>query len=216
MENKIKIGVVDDQQLFRKGLISLLNEFEDLEVVLEAENGKDLLNKLSNKAQPNVLLLDIEMPIMNGIEVLQKLREKKSQIKVIIITMHDEEEMVLHLIEKGANGFLPKSEDIENVVQAVKSVIETGYYFNDKFSNAMLFKIMNEKDIQPKFITANLGDKEIEIIQLICKEYTNKEIAAMLFLSVRTIDGYRERILRKIGARNTAGIVLYAIKNKLI
>ena len=101
-------------------------------------------------------------------------------------------------------------------MQAVKSVIETGYYFNDKFSNAMLFKIMNEKDIQPKFITANLGDKEIEIIQLICKEYTNKEIAAMLFLSVRTIDGYRERILRKIGARNTAGIVLYAIKNKLI
>jgi len=135
MEKKIKIGVVDDQQLFRKGLISLLNEFDDLEVVLEAENGKDLLNKLTVKDVPHILLLDIEMPIMNGIEVLQKLHDKKSQIKVIIITMHDEEEMVLHLIEKGANGFLPKSEDIENVVQAIKSVMETGYYFNDKFSN---------------------------------------------------------------------------------
>lgn len=94
--------------------------------------------------------------------------------------------------------------------------METGYYFNDKFSNAMLFKIMNEKEIQPKFATANLADKEIEIIQLVCNEYTNKEIAALLHLSVRTIDGYRERILKKIGARNTAGIVLYAIKNKLI
>jgi DNA-binding NarL/FixJ family response regulator len=156
------------------------------------------------------------MPVMNGIEVLRIIREKKINVKVLIITMHDEEEMVIHLIEKGANGFLPKNEDIENVVDAIVAVMQNDYYFNDKFSKAMLHNLMTTEKIEPKFISSRLNEKELEIVQMVCAEMTNKEIAIKLNLSSRTVDGYRERILKKIGAKNTAGIVMYALKFKLI
>ena len=213
---KIKVGVVDDQHLFRQGLISLLKEYPEIQISLEAADGKELLNKLNSGDLPDVLLLDIEMPIMNGIEALKRIREKKINVKVIIITMHDEEEVVMHLIENGANGFLPKNEDIENVMEAIFSVHENGYYFNDKFSKAMLKNLMNNEKIKPKFLPESLNDIELEVVQSICDELTNKEIAVKLNLSNRTIEGYRERILKKIGAKNTAGIVMYALKYKLI
>lgn len=213
---KIKLGVVDDQHLFRQGLISLLKEYPELCITLEAADGKELLTKLSTNDLPDVILLDIEMPIMNGIEALKRIREKKLNVKVIIITMHDEEEVVMHLIENGANGFLPKNEDIENVIEAIFSVHETGYYFNNKFSRAMLKNLMSTEKIKPKFLPESLNDAELDVVQLICEELTNKEIAAKLNVSSRTIEGTRERILRKIGAKNTAGIVMYALKFKLI
>jgi len=215
MKNDINVGIVDDQHLFRQGLISLLKEYSDLKITLEASNGKELLDKLSTDDIPDVILLDIEMPQMNGIEALKRIRAKKINTKIIIITMHDEEEMVIHLIECGANGFIPKNEEIENVVEAIHSVCDNNYYFNDKFSLGMLKSLMSSEKITPKFKSYLLSDKELEIVKLICEEYTNKEIATKLNLSNRTIDGYRERILKKIGAKNTAGIVMYALKTKL-
>lgn len=217
MIGKIKVAIADDQQLFRKGIISLLKEFEEIDIVFEAGDGKDLLNQLANgNTVPDVILLDIEMPLMNGIEALKKIKSKGYASKVIILTMHDEEEMVVHLIEMGANGFLPKNEDIENVVSAIKSVIESDYYFNDKFSKGMLRSLISNEKITPKFNYNQLSDIETEIARLICEELTNKEIAAKLDLSPRSVDGHRERILKKIGAKNTAGIVMYAYKCKLI
>lgn len=216
MIGKIKVAIADDQQLFRKGIISLLKEFEEIDIVFEAGDGKDLLNQLANGTVPDVILLDIEMPLMNGIEALKKIKSKGYASKVIILTMHDEEEMVIHLIEMGANGFLPKNEDIENVVSAIKSVIESDYYFNDKFSKGMLRSLISNEKITPKFNYNQLSDIETEIARLICEELTNKEIAAKLDLSPRSVDGHRERILKKIGAKNTAGIVMYAYKCKLI
>lgn len=217
MIGKIKVAIADDQQLFRKGIISLLKEFEEIDIVFEAGDGKDLLNQLANgNTVPDVILLDIEMPLMNGIEALKKIKSKGYASKVIILTMHDEEEMVIHLIEMGANGFLPKNEDIENVVSAIKSVIESDYYFNDKFSKGMLRSLISNEKITPKFNYNQLSDIETEIARLICEELTNKEIAAKLDLSPRSVDGHRERILKKIGAKNTAGIVMYAYKCKLI
>ncbi len=216
MIGKIKVAIADDQQLFRKGIISLLKEFEEIDIAFEAGDGKDLLNQLANGTVPDVILLDIEMPLMNGIEALKKIKSKGYASKVIILTMHDEEEMVIHLIEMGANGFLPKNEDIENVVSAIKSVIESDYYFNDKFSKGMLRSLISNEKITPKFNYNQLSDIETEIARLICEELTNKEIAAKLDLSPRSVDGHRERILKKIGAKNTAGIVMYAYKCKLI
>jgi len=217
MTGKIKVAIADDQQLFRKGIISLLKEFDDIEIVFEAVDGKDLLEQLAkSEPQPDVILLDIEMPLMNGIEALKKIKAKGYAAKVIILTMHDEEEMVIHLIETGANGFLPKNEDIENVVNAIKSVVESNYYFNDKFSKGMLRSLISNEKIMPKFNYNQLSDIETEIARLICEELTNKEIAAKLDLSPRSVDGHRERILKKIGAKNTAGIVMYAYKCKLI
>jgi two-component system response regulator DegU len=216
MRAKINVGIIDDQHLFRQGMISLLKDYPEVNVSLEASDGQELLSMLYSGNIPDVLLLDIEMPVMNGIETLKIIREKKINVKVLIITMHDEEEMVVHLIEKGANGFLPKNEDIENVVDAIVAVMQNDYYFNDKFSKAMLHNLMTSEKIEPKFISSRLNEKELEIVQLVCAELTNKEIAIKLNLSSRTVDGYRERILKKIGAKNTAGIVMYALKFKLI
>jgi DNA-binding NarL/FixJ family response regulator len=216
MSAKINVGIIDDQHLFRQGLVSLLKDYPEVNISLEASDGKELLAMLYAGNVPDVLLLDIEMPVMNGIEALKIIREKKISVKVLIITMHDEEEMVIHLIEKGANGFLPKNEDIENVVDAIVAVVQNDYYFNDKFSKAMLHNLMTSEKIEPKFISSRLNEKELEIVQMVCAEMTNKEIALKLNLSSRTVDGYRERILKKIGAKNTAGIVMYALKFKLI
>jgi len=217
MTEKIKVAIADDQQLFRQGIISLLKEFDNIEIVFEAVDGKDLVSKMDKSAEkPDVILLDIEMPVMNGIEALKKIKSKGYDTKVIILTMHDEEEMVIHLIETGANGFLPKNEDIDNVVNAIIAVVDGDYYFNDKFSKGMLKSLITDNHINPRFQDNQLNDIETEVAKLICEEFTNKEIAAKLNLSVRSVDGHRERILKKIGARNTAGIVMYAIKCKLV
>jgi DNA-binding NarL/FixJ family response regulator len=215
MKTKINVGVVDDQHLFRQGMVSLLKEFENINVMLEASHGKELLVQLHHKI-PDVILLDLEMPVMDGIETTQVLKTKYPEIKIIILTMHNEEEMIVHLIEKGVHGFLPKNENIEIVIDAIYSVRESGYFFNEHVSQAMIKGLMSTKKIKPAFNPVKLVDKEIEVVKLICKEYTNKQIAEILSLSNRTIDGYRERILKKIGAKNTVGIVMYAVKHGII
>lgn len=212
---KIKLAVVEDQQLFRSGIISLLGEFEELEIIIEAENGKDFINQLK-KNKPQVVLMDLEMPEMNGIETTEYLHSKFPEIKILILTMHDEDEFILHLIEKGANGFLLKDSSIETVVDAIYAIMENGYYFNDRVSKTMVKGLVRSKKIIPSFNNIQLSAREVEVIKLICKEYTNREISEKLNLSVRTIDNHRDKILSKIGARNTAGIVMFALKNNLL
>lgn len=217
MKEKITIAVVDDQQLFRQGIISLLSEEEDFNVVFEASNGNELMDKLKERIiPPNVLLLDIEMPYMDGIEATVKVRMKYPKIKIIILTMHDEEEMVVHLVERGANGFLPKSADYDRVVDAIYSVMSNGYYFNEKVNSAMVKGLVESKKIVPDFLEVELTKKEKEIISLICKEYSNAEIADKLNLSPKTIDNNRLSIIKKLGVRNTAGIVMYAVKKGIV
>jgi DNA-binding NarL/FixJ family response regulator len=211
----ISVGVVDDHVLFRKGLISLLDEFPELKVVLEAGDGLELLEKLKT-CQPNVLLLDIEMPRMNGIEATQYVRKKNKEIKILPLTMHNEEEFVIHLMERGANGFLLKDYGIETIVDAICSAHETGYYFNEKVSKAMIKKLVKGKVVKPVFHNKTLSEREIAIVRLICLEMNSKEIAEKLCISARTIEGLREGILKKIGAKNSAGIVMYAMKSGII
>lgn len=215
MKKAIKLAVVDDHHLFRKGLVSLIDEFEELSVVLEASDGKDLLEKLKAK-KPDVVLLDVEMPVMDGIETTELLRQKYPEIKILILTMHNEEEIILHLIEKGAHGFLLKDNPIETVVDAIYAVIENGYFFNDRVSKVMVKGLLRNDKIKPSFSKVQLSKREIDVIRLICKENTNKEIAEKLFISVRTVDGHREKILQKTKAKNAVGIVMYAIKNNLL
>ncbi len=215
MKSKKKIAVVDDQCLFRQGLISLLKEYDKLDVIIEASNGKELLEKMKVK-QPDVVLLDLEMPLMDGIETTVSIKSRYPKVKVIILTMHTDDEFIIHLLEKGASGFLPKDKDIEIVVDAIYSVLEKGYYFDERISKAMVKGLVKTKKTNPSFTAHYLSEKEIVIINLICKEYTNKEIADKLFISPRTVDTHRENILLKTGAKNTAGIVMYAVKNNLL
>lgn len=217
MTQKINVAVVDDQQIFRKGIISLLSEYKDINVVFEASNGQELLDKMKERITPtHVILLDIEMPVVDGIEATIKLKHRYPETKIIILTMHDEEEMIVHLIEKGAHGFLAKNEDFEKVIDAIYAVKENGYYFSEKVSKAMVSGLVKNKKISPYFLSNELSDKEHEIVVLICREFTNKEIGEKLDLSVKTINNYRLEIGKKIGAKNTAGIVMYAVKKGLV
>ncbi len=212
---KINLAVVDDQNLFRKGLIGLLDEFNDLSVMLEASNGMELLDKLKSD-RPDVILLDIEMPIMDGIETTDHLLQKYPEIKILILTMHNDEEMIIHMVQKGAHGFLLKDNSIETVVDAIHALMESGYYFNDRVSKLLVNDLMQKKKIKPVFKKVSLSDREIEIIRLLCGEFSNREIAEKLCLSPRTVDGHRERILHKTKTKNVAGIVMYAINNNLL
>lgn len=212
---KIKLAVIDDQLLFRKGLIALLKDYEELDVIIEASNGKELLEQLK-KTKVDVVITDLEMPVMDGIELTENVHNKYPDIKILALTMHNEDSFVIHLIEKGANGFLLKDYDIELIIDAIYAVIENGYYFNDRVSKAMVKGLVKSNKILPKFNCIQLTPREITVVDLICKEFTNKEISNKLFVSPRTIDGHRERIMQKIGAKNVVGIIMYAMKNNLI
>ncbi len=216
-KEKINICVVDDQQLFRQGLISLLKENKQFNILFEAGNGQELFDTLKTKSTlPDVILLDIEMPVLDGVETTIRLKTKYPEIKIIILTMHDEEEMIVHLIEKGAHGFLPKNEDIEHVVDAIYAVHQNGYFFNDRISKAMVKGLLNSKKIKPNFNDADLNERELEILRLLCKEHTSPEIGEKMHLSTKTIDNYRLSLIKKLGVKNSIGLVMYAVKKGLV
>ena len=215
MKRKIKLALADDHMLFRQGLIALLNDYEELKIVTEVPNGRELLQSLREKPV-DVAIVDYEMPEMDGLETTRQIRLKYPDTKIISLTMHNSEELIMQLLDKGSNGFLLKDFDSEKVVDAIYAVIENGYYFNDHISKDMLHHVMKNKKLKPRFGISALTDKEIQIIRLICEEKTNKEISEILNLSPRTVEGSRAKIIAKINVKNTAGIVLYAIKNNII
>lgn len=212
---RIKIAIVDDQHLFRRGLKSLISEFNEMQVIMEAENGKDFIDQLGKK-MPDVVMLDLEMPEMDGTQTLAYIKAKYPDMRVLILTMHNEQPIVAHLVEHGAHGFLLKNDGIETIIDAIHSVMDTGYYFDDRVSRALLTRLITGEKIKPKFNKVALSDREVQIIQMICDEYTNREIAEKLKLSVHTVEGHRELIREKINAKNTVGIVMYAVKNGLV
>ena len=215
MKTKKTIALVDDHDLFRKGLIALLKEFEEIEVLFEAGDGQDLLDKLKAK-KPQVILLDITMPVMNGIEAIVQIRNKYPDIKIIMLTQHTDEQTIMHLMEKGAHGFLPKSADIEIIIDSIYSAIEKGYFFTEEVSKAMAKGASAKSRSKSPFTLASLSKSEVEVVKLICKQLSIIDIGAKLCLSPRTIDSYIKKIYQKTGAKKREGIVFYAIENNLL
>jgi DNA-binding NarL/FixJ family response regulator len=212
--NSITIALADDHQLFRWGMVELLREFEHLKILFDAGNGKDLCEKLQ-ETKPDIILMDIEMPEMDGIRATALIREKYPEIKVIMLTMHDGVEMICHLVQIGANGFLHKNSEIEVVIEAINHVYKHGYYFDERVSNALAKSLIKTSVPKSKFNAPELTKREIEVVRLICEQHTIREIADILCISPRTVDSYRENIFTKTDSRNIAGVVIYAIKNKL-
>ncbi|MCR9062320.1 MAG: response regulator transcription factor [Cytophagales bacterium] len=215
----IRLAVVDDHNLFRVGLIQILNQFDGMEVILEATNGIEFLDKLS-ETEIDVVLLDVDMPELNGIQVTEKLREKgRQEPKIIILSMHDEDQFILHLLENGANGYLLKDADPEELEEAINKVMQKGLYFTDFVSRVMLNKAtIKTRQRSGKFFNykTDLSERELEVLTLICEGLTTAEIADKVCLSPRTVDGHRMRIMEKLGVHNTASLVAFAIKNDLI
>ncbi|WP_109298808.1 response regulator transcription factor [Aquimarina sp. AU474] len=212
----IKLGLVDDHHLFREGIKSILKKISDFSLVLEAVSGNDLLKKL-NVITPDVILLDLEMEDMNGVDATLKLKEEYPDIKIIILTMHKEERMTSYLMEIGANGYLLKDTNQQELEEAIRSVCEKGIYFNPFVSEAVL-KGLKNKSQKPPSIGKNyqLTSRELEVMELIAKEFTTGEIAEQLFLSTRTVEGHRKNLISKLGVKNTAGLIMKAVKDKII
>lgn len=211
----IKYIIADDHKIFREGLRLVLSDDATLQFVAEAENGQELLQIMKGN-ETDVVLLDLKMPEMDGLAATKEIRAKHPGVKILILTMYDEEHMILHMLEAGANGYLLKNADPSEIKRAIYTVTENNYYFNDMVSGTMLRNIMNKNIAAPSFKPAvELDEREIRILQLICQEHTSSEIGEKVFLSARTVEGIRAGIMEKVGVRNIAGLVMYAVKNGL-
>lgn len=214
--NKINIVITDDHKLFRKGIIALLDDFDFIGEINEASNGEELMELLAGmKTLPDVILLDLRMPVMDGVEAQQKIRSLYPGIKVIILTMEDDEQYILFLIGEGVNGYLLKNADPDEMETAIKKVVENGFYFSDDIS-MMVLKNLNKKDKVETIFNPDFNERELQVLRLICREYTNAEIAEAFDVSVRTAEGYRQKLVEKVGAKNIAGLVVLALKHKWI
>lgn len=201
-------------------MASILTQIPDFDLVLEAANGQELIDKIARRT-PDVVLLDLQMPVLDGTATADFLRENHPLIKIVILTMHDEDRMVLHLLEKGVSGYLLKDADPGEVEKAVRKVMDDGVYLNEFVSRAMLRKMTNTTTVvkQPSaFYNSKvlLSEREKEVLKLICEGLSTAEISERIFLSPRTVEGHRLRILEKTGTKNTAGMVAYAFKNNLV
>ncbi|WP_298513684.1 response regulator transcription factor [uncultured Kordia sp.] len=212
----ISVGIADDHMLFREGVKLIIENFENITPVLEAENGHDLFTQLKNNV-PDVILLDLEMPVMDGIEATQRLREEYPDVKILILSMHKEQRMITYLMEIGANGYLLKDAAPETFEEAIRTVYAKGFYFNEFVSHAMLNGLRDKSKTPPKIgKDFHLTSREEEVLALIAEGLTTVEIGEKLFLSKRTIEGHRNNLLSKLGAKNTASLIIKAIKENLI
>lgn len=214
--HEINIIIADDHELFRDGFKLMLSKQTNIKILAEAENGKELLD-LVEKHQPQVVITDIKMPLMDGIEVAKKITEKYPTIGVIALSMFDEDDLIIDMLEAGAKGYLLKNADKEKILEAIRVVYEGNPYYCHTTSNKLTQMIAKSKhNPYKKRKPIEFSEKEIEIIQLICKSLTNKEIGEKLFMSTRTVEGYRLRIMEKMDVKNPVGLVLFALKTGLV
>ncbi len=211
--SKIDIIIVDDHLLFSQALNGLVSNFEEFNVIAVLGNGKELVNYfLEEKPKPQIVLMDIQMPIMNGIEATQWLKEHHPEIKVLALSMECEEETILKMLRGGAKGYLLKDIHPSILQHALKEVHSNGFYYTENVANTLLNSI-NKKE-NPNAI--KLKERELEFLKLACTERTYREIADVMCLSPKTVENYREALFEKLEARTRIGLVLYAIKEKIV
>lgn len=215
--NNIRIAIVDDQQLFRQGIASIIHTQPGFELCIEADNGASFIKTLQNSSIiPDIILADLEMPEMNGIALNEWIQENHPELKVIILSIHTKERLIAKMVQNGASGYLMKNCDKAELINAIKTTYNSGFYIN-----MQVLRAIQNASIQPKGIKNEIGipieisPREKEVLILICQEHTNIEIADKLFISQRTVDAHRNNLLAKTGCRNTAGLVLFAIKHHL-
>lgn len=210
----IRVASVDDHDVVRQGLISLLNRNPRIQVVGEARNGKEALDLLK-EIHVHVIIMDLEMPLMNGAEAFSIIKHRFPEVKVIFLSMHNEGTLTAQYISQGAAGFLGKDCNIEELETAIVTVFEKGYYFDEKSSVAMC----NELKKKTSFVAFGqlaLTDRETEILKLICEDKSNKEIGKILSIEARTVDFHRRNIYEKSKCRKPAALALYAIRNGIV
>lgn len=223
MQDKILIGLVEDQFLFREGMKAILASWPEIEVVFEASEGYTVIDKLKNSnTLPNVMLVDLSLPPngqkeFSGVDVTDALSEAFPEIKILILSVHADENFIVQLIEHGAHGYLVKDSDPQEVHDAIASVHYKGSYINERTLKAIQNNLGKKGKPKPIGTTnIQLTKREEEILRLICQQQITEEIAEKLFISTKTVNGHRNNLLQKTGSRNVAGLVVFALKNHII
>jgi DNA-binding NarL/FixJ family response regulator len=214
-ETPIKVAIADDHALFRAGVKTALSSRKDIELIAEADNGMQLLHLLRH-IEPDVILLDIQMPIMDGIQTLPEIRKLRPDAKVIILSMHNDHSMISKLMEIGANSYLTKNSDSETIYQAIRTCYDQEFFFNELTNKALLTGLRTKRTDGIHHQEADLSEKEMRVLKLMCEEKTTKEIADIVEISPRTVEAIRDKLKTKTGAKSMAGLVMYAVKNGII
>ena len=211
----IRVVLADDHEIFRDGFRVMLKKQTGVELIGEAGDGEELIKQVE-ELQPDVVITDIKMPKLDGIKATKILTKQFPHIGIIALSMFDEENLIIDMLEAGAKGYLLKNAHKDEIIAAVESVYRNQTYYCNHTSRK-LTKMIAESSFNPhrRHVQPDFSERELSVIRFICQELSNREIALQLKLSVRTIEGYRERIQEKISARNAAGIVVYAIKNRI-
>lgn len=214
----IKIAIADDHKIFRDGIKMALSGRENLKMIWEAEDGKDMMHKIAIK-KPDVLLMDIRMPHIDGINGIELIRKEFDDIKIIVLTMYDDHQMISKMMEMGANAYLTKTTDPDEIYQAILTCMNEDFYFNDLVNKAVMGKLMQKKNVRQHYGTSvaiHFNEKEIKILQLLAEDKTTEEISKVIFLSPRTIETIRQNMKSKVNAKTIGGLLMYGMRNKLI
>ena len=213
---EIKIAIADDHKIFRDGIRMALKDREYLKILWEAEDGKDLMHKLQLKL-PDVILMDIRMPEVDGINAISMIRKEYEALKIIVLTMYDDQEMITKMMEMGANAYLTKTTDPDEIYQAILTCMNDDFYFNDLVNKAVLLKLQHKKQVKQYYPNpVKFNEKELKILKLISEDKTTEEISKEVYLSPRTIETVRQNMKTKVGAKTIAGLVMYGMRNRLI
>jgi DNA-binding NarL/FixJ family response regulator len=216
VDKLIRLAIADDHKIFRDGIRMALKNRDFIKVIWEADDGKDMMHKLRIKT-PDILLMDIRMPEVDGVHALQMIRKEYEDVKIIILSMYDDKETITKVMEHGANAFLTKTTDPDEIYKAIISCMNEDFYFNDLVNSAVLLKLQQKKTVRRFYPTAlKFNEKELKILKLISEDKTTEEISEQVFLSPRTVETIRQNMKTKVGAKTIAGLLMYAMRNKLL
>ena len=216
MGKLIHLAIVDDHRIFRDGMRMAMKDRDSIYIDWEAENGKEMIEKLKLK-KPDVLIMDIKMPETDGIKALQLIRKEYDDVKIIILSMYDDKETISKMMEYGANAYLTKTTDADEIYTAITSCVKDGIYINDLVNAAVLLKLQRNKSLKRFYPNkVKFNENEMKIMKLISEDKTTDEISQEIFLSPRTVEAIRQNMKTKVGAKTIAGLLMYAIRHKMI
>ena len=218
LSTTIKIAIADDHKIFREGIKMALNPREYLKMIWEAEDGKDLMHKMTIK-QPDLLLMDIRMPEIDGINAIEMLRKEYDDLKIIVLSMYDDQAMISKMMEMGANAYLTKTTEPDEIYEAILTCMNEDFYFNQLVNKAVMGKLMQKRNVRKQYgcqVPIAFNEKELKILQLLGEDKTTDEISKLIFLSPRTIETIRQNMKSKVGAKTIGGLIMYGMRNRMI
>lgn len=219
MSDIIKIFLADDEELFRKGIYFLLNREKNIEILFEASNGKELIDQLNatdTENLPDIIMMDLKMPEINGVEATKNIRKDFPQIKIIALTSYNTKSFIANMINVGAASYLVKSSSPQDMIKTINEVSNKGFYYSESVMEVIHQNVLSSGNSKTVLDDDFLTVREKEVLELICKQHSSSEIADKLCLSARTVDGHRNNLLLKTQSKNVAGLVIFAIQNKIV